>query len=110
MSKPETMMIDEVKYVRADAVNQDIKGDLKIVILQRGWIMVGRFTRNGSDCVLSNASTIRRWGTTKGLGELAANGTLKDTILDKCLGQVQFDYLTVIATIDCKEASWVGKL
>jgi len=33
--KPETMMIDEVKYVRADAVNQDVKGDLKIVILQR---------------------------------------------------------------------------
>jgi hypothetical protein len=110
MSKPESLMIDEVKYVRADAVNQDVKGDLKIVILQRGWIMVGRLTRNGSDCVLSNASTIRRWGTTKGLGELANEGVKKDTILDKCYGQVQFDYLTVIATIDCKEAVWVGKL
>ena len=110
MSKPESLMIDEVKYVRADTVNQDLKGDLKIVILQRGWIMIGRLTRTGSDCVLSNASTIRRWGTTNGLGELANEGIKKDTILDKCYGEVQFDYLTVIATIDCKEAVWVGKL
>ena len=79
MSKPESIMIDDVKYVRADAVNQDVNGDIKIVILQRGWVMVGRLTRNGTDCVLSNASTIRRWGTTKGLGELAANGALQNT-------------------------------
>lgn len=109
MSKPETIRIDDVEYVRKGA-EQDVKGDLKIVILQRGWIMVGKLERNGSDCTLRNASTIRRWGTTKGLGELAFNGPLKDTILDKCYGEVQFDYLTVISSISCKEEKWVGKL
>jgi hypothetical protein len=72
--------------------------------------MVGKLERNGSDCVLHNASNIRRWGTTKGLGEIALGGPTKDTVLDKCYGEVQFDYMTVIASISCKEGAWLGKL
>ena len=107
--KPETIKIDDVEYVRK-GVEQDVKGDLKIVILQRGWVMVGKLERNGSDCVLHNASVIRQWGTTKGLGEIAFGGPTSKTVLDKCYGEVQFDYLTVISCIACKEASWAGKL
>ena len=55
------------------------KGNIKIVILQRGWNMVGRFERVGSDCKLHNASVIRIWGTTKGLGEIAKDGPTKGT-------------------------------
>ena len=109
MDNQESLMIDNVKYVKADSV-PDVKGDLKIVILQRGWVMIGKLERNGTDCILHNAATVRRWGTTKGLGELASCGPLKDTVLDKCYGEVQFDYLTVIASISCKETSWSGKL
>jgi hypothetical protein len=87
----------------------DIKGDIKICILQRGWVMIGRLEKNGSDCTLHNASVIRRWGTTKGLGELV-NGPTKDTALDKCYGEVQFDSLTVVATISCKGDVWENKL
>lgn len=85
-------------------------GDLKIVILQRGWVMIGRFTRSGSDCKLSQASVIRSWGTTKGIGEIASGGPTSNTRLDKCGGLVEFDYLTVVAMIACEEKSWKNKL
>lgn len=105
------LTVNGVEYVRKDSVKkEDIKGDVKIVILQRGWIIVGRFERNGSDCKVSNASVIRKWGTSKGLGEIAKDGPTGSTELDKCYGVVQFDYLTVVATIDCEEKSWADEL
>lgn len=107
--KPDTLMIDDVKYVRADTT-QEITGDIKIVILQRGWIMVGKFERNGSDCKLHNASVIRSWGTKDGLGEIAKGGPTSSTKLDKCFGVVEFDYLTVVASIACDQKEWAGKL
>ncbi|MCK5610236.1 hypothetical protein KAR91_50655 [Candidatus Pacearchaeota archaeon] len=111
MGKPKTIKIDEVKYVRADSVSpQEIKGDIKIVVLQRGWAMVGRFERSGSDCKLHNSACIRRWGTTKGLGEIAAGGPTSKTVLDKNCGLVTFDYLTVVCTIDCEESKWASVL
>ena len=93
-------------YVPKNSQVETIKSPVKIVILQRGWIMIGKFERIGNDCKLYNASVIRRWGTTKGLGELAKEGVKIDTKLDKCYGVVQFDYLTVVATIDCEEKVW----
>lgn len=85
-------------------------GNIKIVILQRGWVMVGRFEREGSDCRLHNASIIRSWGTTRGLGEIALNGPTANTKLDPTNGVVEFDYLTVIATIECQEEKWSNAL
>jgi uncharacterized protein YunC (DUF1805 family) len=85
---------------------QEPSGDLRIVILQRGWTMVGRFERKGSECKLHNASVVRMWGTTKGLGEIAANGPTSNTKLDPCNGLVEFDYLTVVATICCNGEKW----
>lgn len=79
--------------------------NIKIVILQRGWVAVGRFSRKENDCELTDAYFIRRWGTSYGLGELAIEGKQSETILDKA-GKVEFDYLTVIAAIDCDEKVW----
>ncbi len=75
-----------------------------IVILQRGWIVVGDFTQEGSQCVMRNGSVIRRWGTTKGLGELAVKGPLPETKLDP-IPETTFHELTVIARIACS-AEW----
>lgn len=101
----EKVVINGVKY---EPVSKN--GKVKIVILQRGWAMVGRFERNGADCKLYNASVIRRWGTTEGLGELAKKGKLPDTKLDKTNGLVEFDYLTVVAMITCDEKKWEEEL
>ena len=68
--------------------------------------MVGKFEREGNDCKLHNASVIRKWGTTKGLGQIAKDGPTSDTVLDSCNGLVEFDYLTVVATISCKKTKW----
>jgi len=88
----------------------EFNGEYKIVILQRGWVMIGKFERNGSDCKIHNAYVIRNWGTTKGLGELAIEGKKSNTKLDKCGGVVEFDYLTVVATISVDESKWKNEL
>jgi hypothetical protein len=102
------IIVDGIKYVPKK--DREYMGDIKIVILQRGWVMIGRFKKTGSDCKLYDAYIIRRWGTTNGIGELAGKGKQKDTILDKCFGIVEFDYLTVIATISCAEEKWKNEL
>ena len=98
--------INGTKYVRKDSVKQvEHTGDIKIVILQRGWVYIGRFERNGNDCKLHDASCIRIWGTTKGLCELV-NGPTKNTVLDSCGGIVEFDWLTVVHTIAVNKSKW----
>jgi len=79
--------------------------DIKIVILQRGWVFVGKFNQVGSHCTLTNAKNIRIWGTTKGLGEIAEGGPTSTTKLDD-VNNVTFHELTVIATIDCDTKAW----
>ncbi len=107
-----SMSINGVEYVRKDSVKEeDVKGDIKIVILQRGWTIVGRFERDeNNNCKVHNASVIRIWGTTRGLGEIAKSGPTGLTKLDKCYGVVQCDYLTVVATIDCERTAWESEL
>jgi len=102
--------INGVTYVQKGTNSVEYNGDIKIVVLQRGWVMIGRFERNGSDCKLHQASVIRSWGTKKGLGELATEGKKKDTILDPCGGVVEFDNLTVVCTISVNEALWKKEL
>ena len=99
--------INGVKYIRKDSVKEvkEFTGDIKIVILQRGWVYIGRFERNGNDCKLHNSYNIRVWGTSKGLPELV-NGATSKTVLDKCDGVVEFDWLTVVHTITCNKSAW----
>lgn len=105
MTHPETITIDDVQYVRAGSQNVDhSESPIKIVILQRGWVMVGRYSREGETVSLDGAKTIRRWGTSKGLGELV-NGPLRGTSLDEC-GHVEFHVLAVVAEISCEESAW----
>lgn len=102
-----TLTINGVEYVEKSAVpTQQFEGTAKIVILQRGWVMVGRLERDGSECKLHNASVIRSWGSTKGLGEIAGGGPTGATKLDRCNGLVEFDYLTVVASIAVNEEKW----
>ena len=103
MSKPEVITIDEVKYVRADAVPKT-EGDIKIAVLDRGFVYVGHVSQDGDFMVLKNARNIRKWGTTKGLGELVS-GPLRDTIVDK-VGTVRFMKHALISLIDVEQGKW----
>ena len=71
-----------------------------IVVLDRGFVYVGEVEINGDWITIKNAKNIRKWGTTKGLGELI-NGPLKDTVLDEC-GEVITHIKALIHFIPCK--------
>lgn len=98
--------VNGVAYVPKGSAKVQNSGDIKIIILQRGWVMVGRFEKNGSECKLHGASVIRNWGTSKGLGEIADGGPTSSTKIDSTNGLVEFDYLTVVATISCNQSIW----
>lgn len=104
----EEIVIEGVTYVPKGT--QSIpEGPLKIAVLQRGWVGVGRVSKNGEIYTLENASTVRYWGTTKGLGEIAMGGPTPKTILDRA-GTITFHELTVVMFIQCEEASWARTL
>lgn len=103
--------VNGIDYVRKDAFREkEYDGDIKICILQRGWVMVGRLERNGDACKLHNANVVRVWGTTNGLGEIAKGGPTPSTKLDKTHGVVEFNDATMIACIACEESKWKNKL
>ena len=73
--------INGTKYVRADSVPQKI-GPTQIIVADRGWIFVGTVEDHEDGSVtITNCQNIRRWGTTKGLGELQDGPTAK-TVAD----------------------------
>lgn len=103
----ESITVNGTQYFKN--VNHEFTGDYKIVVLQRGWVLVGKFERTGTDCKLHNASVIRNWGTSKGLGELV-NGPTPSTKLDKCNGLVEFDSLTMVLSVAVSEEKWKNAL
>jgi len=105
MSKSETIKIDDIEYVRRDAI-PETAGDVKIAVLDRGFVYVGRVSYDGDFLILSNAKNIRKWGTTKGLGELV-NGPLPDTVTDS-VGTVRAPMRALISLIDVVGAKWKG--
>lgn len=102
--KVDELVIEGVTYVPKSS-KVEYSGDIRIVVLQRGWVYVGRFEKEGNLCKLHNASCIRQWGTTNGLPQLV-NGPTSSTKLDKCEGVVEFDWLTVVHTISCNPEKW----
>lgn len=78
----------------------------QIVILQRGWIFVGDLEKSGSNMKLINAASVRIWGTSKGLGEIADGGPTDSTKLDKIKNEVTFHELTVVAMLKCEDKKW----
>lgn len=78
---------------------------IEIVIAQRGWVFVGDVTEEGDKVIITKAKNIRRWGTTKGLGQIASNGPTEHTVLDPA-GTVTLHPLTIVARIDCTGDKW----
>ena len=77
----------------------------KIVVLDRGWVFVGDVSASADALTISNASCIRRWGTHRGLGQLAADGPQPGTELDPS-GTVRAPMRAVILTLDTEPSLW----
>ena len=82
---------------------------IRIVILDKGFVSVGVWTEGESWCSLDNAAIVRRWGTTKGLGEIAENGPTSATILDPTPRQ-RFPLHSIVNTLECDQKKWAKVL
>jgi hypothetical protein len=89
----------------SESTTKETGSVIKIVVLQRGWVVVGRYVQNGSNCKVVNGYVIRRWGTNEGLGQLATEGPQSETKLEPT-PTIRFHELTVIQTIDCEDSKW----
>jgi hypothetical protein len=101
----DTIKIDDVTYVKESDVKKRDESKVQIVILQRGWVVIGKYSEKGDEFLLEKAKVIRVWGTTKGLGEIAEGGPTSSTKLDDC-PNVRSHKLTVIARMDVNEEKW----
>lgn len=98
----ETLTVNGVEYVRTDLGGAS---PVQIVVLQRGWVVIGYLNQvSDTEHVLTKSAVIRRWGTTKGLGELRT-GPTDNTVLDPS-GVVRFHPLTTVLRIDCDADAW----
>ena len=110
-----TITLNNEQYVLEADYKKAIKGvkiaptKIQIVVLQRGWVVIGRFTQIKQECHLTGAYVIRQWGTSKGLGELASEGEKTNTKLEKC-PDIHFHELTVVMRMDVDEEKWNSKI
>jgi len=87
--------------------NQDLGP--QILILHRGWVVVGNVTRIGPRLSVENCHVIRTWGTTNGLGEIAKNGPTSTTKLDEP-GNLSLLESNCIAAMECNASKWKAVL
>lgn len=82
---------------------------VKILVLQRGWVAIGRYHKDGAEHVLTQASVVRCWGTRSGLGQLAQSGPTSSTVLEPT-GTVRAHELATVLVIDADAAVWADRL
>lgn len=104
-----TINVDGVQYVKKSDVpkNSGKPTKLQIVILQRGWVIIGQYREEKDEFVCETSKVIRTWGTSKGLGELAVEGPKANTKLDEC-GTVRSLKTTIVARLDVDESQWTN--
>lgn len=79
---------------------------LQIAVLDRAWVYIGKVETRQDGIVIRQAKCIRRWGTSKGLGQLAIEGPQQATKLDD-YGTVEVPQRAVISLIDvANPAAW----
>ena len=103
MSTPNEITIGNVEYIRKDSI-AETDGEIKIVVLDRGFVYVGLVEMDADFVTIKKARNIRSWGTSKGLGELVS-GPLMSTRLD-FVGTVKCPSRALISLIDVEQSKW----
>lgn len=74
----------------------------KIAVLTNGWVLVGVVEdEHERALVFSRAAVLRRWGTTKGIGELA-HGPLAETIVDVIAQRTDIERKNLLYSFECQ--------
>ena len=61
MTKPNTIKIDDVEYVRSDLAPMPKTGTRAVIVVDRGWIFAGDVTRENGRIKLSRALHVFKW-------------------------------------------------
>ena len=110
IAKLEKLVQDAKKAQELQQANET-KGEVRIVVLQRGWVVVGFLSKATKDeMVLTRAAVIRNWGTTKGLPQLVSGPIEGKTVLDKSATPIRFHPLTVVLMLDGEKSKWQAAL
>lgn len=106
-----TITLNGTEYIPATEAALKPPASIRILVLQRGWIIVGNVHDDpeSDELTITKSAAIRLWGTTKGLGEIALNGPTSKTVLDPA-GTCRVHRLAVVLSIDCEESKWATKL
>ena len=100
------IIVNGVEYVKKETGHEETghEDPIQIVVLDRGFVYIGRVKVEGDFVVIRSAKNIRQWGTARGLGELV-NGPLSATKLDAA-GTVRAPLRALISLIDVEQAKW----
>lgn len=96
------MLIDGVEYRKVVGPDDE---RWRIVVCDRGFVLVGMVHIEDGYVILRKCHCVRRWGTTRGLGQIAMEGPTSNTILDP-QPTTRVHELQVIQQIDCEESKW----
>lgn len=97
---------DDTAAMSAAELVPDGHSELQIVVADRGHVWVGRVAASiGSSLLIKRARVVRRWGTSRGLNQLAVEGPQADTRLD-APADVIVAKRAIIARIPCTASTW----
>ena len=87
-----------------------INSGFGILVIDRGNVIVGEYSFADGDKTarVEGGSVIRRWGTTRGLGELAKFGPRENTKLDPLNCTAHVNIGSVFFIIDSDPSMWCG--
>ena len=107
MSKPETLMIDDVKYVRADSVGEKAETmdgmDYMIIRTYSAGVFAGYVqSRNGQEVVIRRARRLWYWNGACSLSQLAMEGVKKPK---DCKFAMEVDTITVTQAVELLNAT-----
>lgn len=107
MNDLQKITLDGVEYIRADSLPTPVgpPSPTQIVVIEGRWNIVGKVSISDNETIITDAKVIRYWGTTKGLGELAAGGPTSKTKLDP-IGTVRVPANKVVMTVDTEGSLW----
>ena len=82
-------------------------GDWKtaIIVCDRGFVLVGEIKIENNYVTIRKCQNVRRWGTTRGLGQIASEGPTAETKIDP-QPTTRVHELQVVQIIDCEAAKW----
>jgi len=102
MTARQSITVDGTTYLKAP---EPTEAPLSIIVADRGWVFVGHMRTDEASHKMHDARVVRRWGTSKGLAELAIRGPSENTKLDTAAA-VTIPNSSVVAVFTCDESKW----